>query len=75
MSLKTVENLVEYLYKINPTKICEDYAVSAKRAEIIAGGASILLKMLKAYDLKGVWACESDNLEGYLRYIRKFYEE
>ncbi len=75
MSIETIENLKEDLYKSTPSKITSNFAVSSKRAEMIAGGASILLSVLKAYNLKGVYACESDNLEGYLRYVRKFYEE
>ncbi len=75
MSVETVEGLRDSLYNNEPSNICDSFAVSQKRAEIIAGGASILLRILKAYNLKGIKACESDNLEGYLKYIGKTYEQ
>lgn len=64
----------DYLYSVSPEFLAETYAVERKRADIIAGGASILLKILNVYDLKGVTVSESDNLEGYLDYVKGKYE-
>ncbi len=66
--------LKDYLYSVSPEILAETYAVERKRADIIAGGASILLKLLNVYDLKGVTVSESDNLEGYLDYVKGKYE-
>ncbi len=71
------ENLIkikDYLYSVSPEVLAKTYAVESKRAEVIAGGASILLKLLTVYDLEGVTVSESDNLEGYLDYLKGKYE-
>ncbi len=74
ISKEKLINIKDYLYSVSPEYLAKTYAVDRKRADVIAGGASILLKLLNAYDLKGVTVSESDNLEGYLDYVKGKYE-
>ena len=75
ISIKELNSIKDYLYPVTPKDLSKTYAVDEKRAEIIAGGASILLKLLSNYKLGGVTVSESDNLEGYLEYIKGKDEE
>ena len=66
LSINDLEKVKETLYSLTPDEISSTFAVERKRADVIAGGASIILKILKAYNLTGFTVSESDNLEGYL---------
>ncbi len=66
ISIEELSNIKDILYSLTPDEISNTYAVPRKRADVIAGGASILLKMLDVYNLNGFTVSESDNLEGYL---------
>ena len=66
ISLNRLEELVNELFALNPTEIANKYCVGNRRAEIIAGGAHIILSIVKRANLKGVTVSENDNLEGYL---------
>ncbi len=63
-------DIKDLLYGLEPKDICKKFAIDKKRAEIIAGGASIFLSVLNAYGLNGFTVSESDNLEGYLEYLK-----
>ena len=69
LSKKELLTVKDKLYALTPDEISANYAVERKRADVIAGGASIILKVLDAYNLKGFIVSESDNLEGYLDLI------
>ncbi len=65
ISTDKLSQIVDNLYSLTDQEICEKYCVGTKRAEIIRGGASIFLSILKYANLKGVTVSENDNLEGY----------
>ncbi len=65
ISMDKLSQTVDYLYSLTDQEICEKYCVGAKRAEIIRGGASIFLSILKYANINGVTVSENDNLEGY----------
>lgn len=69
LSINDLEKVKETLYSLTPDEISSTFAVERKRADVIAGGASIILKILNAYNLTGFTVSESDNLEGYLDLI------
>ncbi len=69
ISQKELEKLKDTLYALTPNEIFNKFAIDKKRADIISGGASILLNILKKYNLSGFTVSESDNLEGYLKKI------
>lgn len=56
------------LYGLTVEEIKERYPFASQRADVIAGGASILLVVMTALSLSGVTVSENDNLEGYLKY-------
>ncbi len=61
--LKEVES---ELYSLTVNEIIEKYPISKSRAEIIAGGVSLIVNILEYATIKKVQVSESDNLEGYL---------
>ncbi len=65
ISVDELEKIVDRLYTLTDSEICEEYCVSKTRAEIIRGGASIFLEILRYANITGVTVSESDNLEGY----------
>lgn len=69
VSKEDLIKIIDTLYSLTPEEISSRYAVPLKRADVIAGGASILLRLLNAYNLDGFTVSESDNLEGYLDLI------
>lgn len=69
VSKEDLIKIIDTLYSLTPDEISSNYAVPLKRADVIAGGASILLRLLNAYNLDGFTVSESDNLEGYLDLI------
>ena len=64
---KAVE-LKNLLFSLSVEDIFKTYAVDSKRAEIIAGGASILVNIMQKFNLQQVVVSEGDNLEGYAIY-------
>ena len=46
------------------------YAIQPQRADIIAGGATILYEVCKHLNIDGFTVSEKDNLEGYLYHIQ-----
>ncbi len=58
------------LYAKSQEEILKKYAISKSRAQIIAGGCTLLIEVLNTLNLDGVIVSESDNLEGYFYSIR-----
>ena len=71
LSVERVKSLADELFSLTPTEIASRYPTAKSRADVIAGGAEILLSVLTAYGINGVKASENDNLEGYLEYLLK----
>jgi exopolyphosphatase/pppGpp-phosphohydrolase len=67
--------IAKSLSLLTPNEIAEKYPFAEKRKDVIAHGANILAQVVKAFNLDGVITSESDNLEGYLRYLGNSYEE
>ena len=65
ISVNKLAETVDELYSLTDEQILQKYCISKARAEIIRGGASIFLSILKYANLSGVTVSESDNLEGY----------
>ncbi len=70
ISLEELKKLKDMLYTLTPNGIFDKFAIDRKRADVISGGASIFLHILKKYNLSGFTVSESDNLEGYLKKIK-----
>ena len=60
-----LSEICEELFSLTPAQIFNKYAVTKSRAEVISGGAYILLSIINALKLDGVTVSEKDNLEGY----------
>ncbi len=74
LSRQNLMNIEDVLYSISKQEILRRYAVTLTRAEIIAGGCTLLLEALKVLNLDGITVSESDNLEGYFYRLRGLYE-
>ncbi len=70
ISIDNLEKIVDKLFSLTPSEIIENYAIQPQRADIIAGGASILYAVCKHLNLNGITASEKDNLEGYLYFLQ-----
>ena len=69
ISAENLSKIVDELYLLSPSEIVDKYAVLPKRADIIAGGASIILEILNHLKTNGIITSEKDNLEGYLHLL------
>lgn len=69
LNFKEVESIANTLINLSPKEIFDRYPTARSRADIIAGGAFILLSVMKAYGIEKVRCSDSDNLEGYLEYL------
>ncbi len=70
IKVENLEKIADKLYSLTPSEIINNYAIQPQRADIIAGGASILLAVCKHLNLNGVSVSEKDNLEGYLYFLQ-----
>ncbi len=61
-----LKNLVDKLYSLTVEERKNLKGLQPERAEVIAGGALILLKLMQNFNIESVTVSESDNLEGYL---------
>lgn len=66
LTIERLETLTDELFKTSPEELVENTCVQPKRAEIIAGGAALLLALMKKFHIFTVTVSENDNLEGYL---------
>lgn len=70
LSVERLEQITELLFSMSAKERENKLCVNSKRAEIIAGGAQLLLSVVKYLEAKTVIISESDNAEGYY-YIKK----
>ncbi len=71
LSIERLIRLVDELFLLSPEEIIKKYPTAKSRADVISGGAQILLSVMSAYGINGVRTSENDNLEGYLEYLLK----
>ena len=69
LSKSKVSTLCDELSSLSADEITKKYPFAKNRANYIACGAAILLAVMNAFNLEGVYASENDNLEGYLKYL------
>lgn len=72
LSIDRVKGLARLLSSLSPEEIREKYPIASNRADVIGGGAHILLRVMKAYKISGVYGSDSDNLEGYLESVKNY---
>lgn len=60
-----VGEIADNLLTLSVEETTERYCLNEKRAEIIAGGAMLVYKIMKKINVKKIIVSESDNLEGY----------
>ena len=75
LSLKNLEKITNEAFSVSPSVLCERYAITKSRAEVLSGGAYILESILKTLNLSGVSVSEKDNLEGYFYKVINGYEK
>ena len=68
MSFEDVSSLVDKLYSLSVEERKKLKGMHPLRAEVIAGGALFLMKIMQKIKLDKIIVSESDNLEGYLSY-------
>ncbi len=69
LPIDRVYELARLLCSLTPDEIKEKYPIASKRADVIGGGALILLKAMRTYKIGGIFSSDSDNLEGYLKSV------
>ncbi|MBE5744311.1 MAG: hypothetical protein E7358_06330 [Clostridiales bacterium] len=74
LSKERVEELKRLLCSLTPEEIKEKFPIATKRADVIGGGANILLSVMSAYNINGIYGSDSDNLEGYLESVKRYEE-
>ncbi len=75
LSVLELERLVDKLYSLPVEDRKKLKGLQPARAEVIAGGALLLLGVMKKIGLKKLIVSERDNLEGYLEHKRRNYEK
>lgn len=70
ISKQALACLVDELFELSFEEISQKYPTAKPRADVISGGAQILYELLNCYNFNGVYVSESDNLEGYLEYLK-----
>lgn len=60
-----IREIADNLLTISVKEITEKFCLNEKRAEIIAGGAMLVYRIMKKINVKKIIVSESDNLEGY----------
>lgn len=75
IDVATMSKVVDNLYSLKVEQRKKLVGLQPERAEIIAGGALILLSVMKKFNVKTLTVSEKDNLEGYLLYKKENYEK
>jgi len=75
LSVEQVEEWANRLFSLSERERMRYKSLQPQRATVIAHGAFVLLSVLKRLNVKSVVVSESDNLEGYLIYKRREYEQ
>lgn len=65
ISIKRLKEIADKLLSLNVEQIKKLKGVHEKRAEVITGGAMLMLKILELSNTDTLYISESDNLEGY----------
>ena len=65
LSLTDLEKAVERLANSSVEEIARHPCVDEKRADVLLGGAVVLLEIVKRYGFSGLTVSDRDNLEGY----------
>jgi len=68
ISIQTMENLCERLFKLTEEQKRNLKGLQPERAGVIAGGCLTLLSIMKKIGIDKLIVSESDNLEGYLKF-------
>ena len=71
LNLTDLENLENELYALTVEEKRNLKGLQKERAEVIAGGATLLIRLMKKLGVKAVTVSESDNMEGYLLKVRE----
>lgn len=66
LTVPCLEQTVRRVFSETPGKLAEESCLPLKRAEIIGGGALLLLRLLEYLKVSEITVSERDNLEGYL---------
>ncbi len=74
VSVSMLEGLTDKLYSMTVEERKNLKGLQPARAEVIAGGALLLLSVMKKIEIESIIVSESDNLEGYLELKRRDYE-
>lgn len=74
LEISQLESLVDKLYSMPVEERKKLKGLQPARAEVIAGGALLLLNIMKKIGIESLLVSESDNLEGYLELKRRNYE-
>ncbi len=69
VNIKQLSELVDKLFSMTINQRKSIVGLQKERAEIIGAGALILLKIMELNSISQIRISESDNLEGYLKYI------
>lgn len=72
LTIDKVDKLRALLCSLTADEIKKNFPIASNRADVIGGGAYILLKVMKAYKIDGIYGSDSDNLEGYLESVKKY---
>ncbi len=75
LSVRTLERLVDKLYSLSVEEKRRLKGLQPARAEVISGGALLLLTVMKKIGIDYLIVSESDNLEGYLELKRRENEK
>ena len=65
INLKKLEKITDMLFLLTAKQITEKYCIDQKRAEVLVGGALLLLNIVKKLNCDEIVVSESDNIEGY----------
>ncbi len=75
LPFENLKNICDEAFCVSPEVLCERYAITKSRAQVLSAGAYVLLSILKTLNLNGVDISEKDNLEGYFYKIIEEYEK
>ncbi len=71
VNIEELEKLVDKLYSLSVEERKQLKGLQPERAEVIAGGALLLLNIMYKIGINSLLVSESDNLEGYLKLKRR----
>lgn len=69
ITISDLKNLTEKLFSMTVSEREKLKGLQPERAKVIASGAYIVYEIMKIANLKEITVSESDNLEGYLKFV------